>query len=291
MKKLIMWFSAGLCSSALLFAACNKKETVEVDNETQSAVDNAIADQEYMAVMPTVQSHAINTKGTGAQGSKGYSRCDTLTLIAGDTLWGSPGHIDPTYTMNISNAACSMTMPDGRFRQGILWVHLTDPVRTVGSRMIIKMLNYRAGLVSYKCDSMVVTTVALSRDVQKFNIKLVNGVCQNNNWTITYALDRDITFYPNGTGNNPDAVTHIAGTASGVNRQSRKFSVYIPAATPLVKYRSCEYISSGVMELTPEGYATRTIDYGYSISPAPSGGCDEDASFAVNGNTVAFKLK
>jgi hypothetical protein len=32
---------------SLFFAGCRKKQTVEVDNETQSSVDNAVADQEY----------------------------------------------------------------------------------------------------------------------------------------------------------------------------------------------------------------------------------------------------
>lgn len=289
MRKILLSLTALSFTTLLILTACSKKETVEVDNETQSAVDNAIADQEYMAVVPTVQSHAINTKGTRAQG-KGYSTCDTLTLISGDTLWGTPGHVDPTYTLNISNQACAQTMPDGRFRLGALQIHLTDPVKTPGAMMIIKMLNYRAGLVTYNCDSMVVTTVELSPTVNKFNVKLVNGVCKNSNWTINYRLDRTITFYPKGNGSS-DPVTYIYGTASGTNRQRRNFTVSIPEATPLVKYRSCEYISSGIMDLTPEGFATRSIDYGYSISPAVYGGCDEDASFTVNGNTVAFKLK
>jgi hypothetical protein len=58
-----------------------------------------------------------------------------------------------------------------------------------------------------------------------------------------------------------------------------------------VKHNSCEFISGGIMTLTPEGFETRTIDYGYSVSPNPANGCDEDASFNVNGNTIAFKLK
>lgn len=289
MKKFFLFLFTLSFSSLLVFTACNKKEVVEVDNETQSAVDNAIADQEYMAVAPTVQSHAINTKGTSGQG-KGYGPCDTLTLISGDTLWGTQGHVDPTYTMNINNQACSQTMADGRFRQGALSVHLTGKIKTPGTMMIVKMLNYRAANVSYRCDSMVITTVELSPTIQKFNVKLVNGVCQTNNWVIKYRLDRTITFYPKGNGAS-GPVTYIYGSSAGTNRQSRTFAVSIPEATPLVKYSNCEYISGGIMDLTPEGFATRSIDFGYSISPAVYGGCDEDASFTVNGNTVAFKLK
>lgn len=279
----------------LFFTACHKEEKVEVDNETQSAVDNAVADQEYMAVVPATNAHAINTKGVGGQG-RVAARCDTLTKISGDTLWGQPGHVDPTYTMNISNNACALTMADGRFRNGALLVRLTGKIKVPGSKMIIKMLNYKAGGVGYACDSMVVTTLASTSLYASFNVILYKGVCTsqnpNNPWTIKYALNRTITLYPHGLdGLGNDNETHVYGTSSGTNRANRDFTVDIPQGSPLVKKGSCEFISSGVMSLTPDGFATRTIDFGYSISPAPSGGCDEDASFTVNGSTVAFKLK
>jgi hypothetical protein len=283
------------CLVVFLLSTCHKEEKVEVDNETQSAVDNAIADQEYMAVTPAVNSHAINTKGVGAQ-SRIAARCDSLTKISGDTLWGMPGHVDPTYTMNISNGGCAFTMPDGRFRNGALSVRLTGKIKVPGSKMIIKMLDYKAAGVKYACDSMVVETLESTGLSIKFHVQLVNGVCTgqnpNNPWTIKYSLNRTITLYPRGTdGLGADPTIMVYGTSSGVNRAGRAFSVNIPASTPLVKKGSCEFISSGVMELTPEGFATRSIDFGYSISPAPYGGCDEDASFTVKGSTVAFKLK
>src|SRR4051812_39617548 len=40
--------------------ACSKKETMEVDNETQSVVDYAIADQEFMGLVSAACKSAIN---------------------------------------------------------------------------------------------------------------------------------------------------------------------------------------------------------------------------------------
>ena len=295
MKKSLKAIAILSCLTLLFFTACHKEEKVEVDNETQSAVDNAVADQEYMAVVPATNAHAINTKGVGTQG-RVAARCDTLTKISGDTLWGDPGHVHPTYTMNISNNACALTMADGRFRNGALMIRLTGKIKLPGSKMIIKMINYKAGGVSYACDSMVVTTQASNALYTSFNVILYKGVCTsqnpNNPWTVKYALNRTITLYPHGLdGLGNDNVTQVYGTSSGTNRADRDFSVNIPQASPLIKKGSCEFISGGIMELTPSGFATRTIDFGYSISPAPYGGCDEDASFTVNGSTVAFKLK
>jgi hypothetical protein len=187
-------------------------------------------------------------------------------------------------------------MADGRFRTGALSIRLTGKIKNPGSKMIIKLLNYKAAGISYTCDSMVVTTVASNSLYTSFNIQLINGLCRsqnpNNPWDIKYTLNRTISLYPRGTsGTSSDPATFIYGTATGTNRNGRDFTVSIPQATPLVKLGSCQYISQGIMELTPQDFATRTIDFGYSISPAPYNGCDEDASFTVNNSTVAFKLK
>lgn len=275
------------------FFGCHKKETVTVDNETQSAVDNSLADQEYSELPGTANDHAINTKGTGATRDARMiaAPCNSLTLISGDTLFGLPGHVHPTYTLDISNTNCGTTMPDGRTRTGQLKITLTGRIRKPGSQMIIKMIGYNVTLpmgtstanVSYSCDSMVVTTLD-SSIYTKFNVKLINGVCLwGSGKIIKYSSDRVVTNYPKGNPINTDPVTEVYGTSNGVNRDARAFSVVIPQSTPLVKHKSCKYIDKGIFDLTPDGFKTRTVDFG-------NGTCDNNATFTVNGNTVAFTL-
>ena len=281
------------CIVSLSFVGCHKKETVEVDNETQSAVDNSLADQEYSEIPGSVNDHAINTKGTGAtRDARIILPCDSLTKISGDTLWTSPTHVNPTYTMNISNANCGTTMPDGRTRTGKVEITLRGKIRKPGSKMLIKMIGYNVILpmgtttanISYSCDSMVVTTLDSSALFTKFNVKLYNGVCL---WgagkVIKYSSDRTITTYPKGNPINTDPVTEVFGTANGINRDAKAFTVVIPQSTPLVKHRACKYIDKGIFELTPDGFKTRIVDFG-------NGTCDNKATFTVNGNTVAFTL-
>jgi hypothetical protein len=62
----------------------------------------------------------------------------------------------------------------------------------------------------------------------------------------------------------------------------------VPSNSPLTKRANCQFISSGILNLTPEGFKTRTVDY---TSGTGKDACDDDATFSVNGNTVAFKLK
>jgi hypothetical protein len=271
------------CMAALIIAGCKKHETTQVDNETQSSVDNAIADQEYSAVVPTVNNHAIYTKGAGTNGRLMASPCtDSLKFVSGDTSDFIPNVI---YTLNITSGTTVCTpMPDGLTRTGTLSIRLTGKIKQAGSQMIIKMLGYKKETIGYSCDSMVVTTIASTTLSTTFNVKLINGICQSPNWVIKYSSDRTVTHYPHGNPYGTDPVTEVYGTASGTNRQNLAFSVNIPSSTPLIKHKSCAFIDKGIMQLTPAGYNTRTIDYG-------DGTCNDDATFSVNGNTIAFKLK
>jgi hypothetical protein len=270
---------------------CKKKETVEVDNETQSSVDNAVADQEYASIVPTVQNHAINTKGTGTSGkfmSGAASPCDTL-------FWKNRGTADttvvngkyvnaPVYELNLTTN-CANSFNDGKVRTGKWIIRVTAPLKNAGSQMIIKMENHKTnGFITYSCDSMIITTIASNSLVTSYNVKLINGVCQTSSWTIKYSSDRTFSHYSKGNPTGTDPVTEVYGTSNGVNRQGRAFTVNIPQASPLIKHKACQYIDKGVLTLTPEGFRERTVDFG-------GGTCDDDATFTVNGNTVAFKLK
>ncbi len=269
----------------LVFQSCSKKATLQVDNETQSVVDNAIAEQEFMAIVPASQQHAINTKGTGALGKSQATPCDTLVKISGDTLWGKVGNVDPIYHLNISNNACSLTLPDSKTRTGLLSIRLTDKLKNPGAKMIIKMLNYKANNLDYGCDSMIVTTISSNTLFTSFNVKIVNGtVKQGTNWTVKYNLDRTLTNYPKGNPIGTEPYISIYGTANGINRHGKPFTASISEATPLIKHKNCQYIDKGILELTPDGFKLRTVDYG-------NGACDDGATFLVNGNTIAFKLK
>ena len=73
-----------------------------------------------------------------------------------------------------------------------------------------------------------------------------------------------------------------AHDANGVNRNGKAYDIKI--TKPLIKRFGCSYIESGIVELTPEGLSTRTIDYG-------DGTCDNKAKLTINGNSFDFTLK
>jgi hypothetical protein len=291
MKKSIFLVLAISGLALALFNSCKKKDTSEVDAESRSAIDNAVADQEFTAIVPAANAHAINTKGTGANSGVIIAACDTLHKISGDTSFGIIGHVDPIYELDMSTMNCGNSFSDGKVRSGKWRIKLNGKIKVVGTRMRIDLLSYKAGGINYSCDSIVVKTVAFSSASTKFEVRVYNGKCSTSAYEIKFNSNRTITHYPKGDGNSTDPSAEIYGTADGVNREGRTFTANIPATTPLIKKKSCQYIQSGILTLSPEGFKERTVDYGYSISPNPANGCDEDASFTVNGNTIAFKLK
>jgi hypothetical protein len=182
--------------------------------------------------------------------------------------------------------ACANSFTDQKLRTGKWQILITGPLKLAGSQMIIKLLNHKASSISYACDSMVVTTVNSSTFATSYNVKLINGVCTGaaTPWVIKYSYNRTYTYYRVGNPANTLPVLECYGTANGVNRQGRAFSVNIPQTSPLIKHKACQFVDKGIMELTPDGFKTRTVDYGNGV-------CDDNATFTVNGSTVAFKLK
>lgn len=280
-KKLVFsLFVIGTLAISTTF--CKKKSTGSIDNESQSILDNALASQEFMSIIPIFHQLAINTKGTGTQNVKTTTTCDTLSRLSGDTLFGSTNHKDPVYTANLGSGLCGQARPDGKERSGVLNIRLGNKIKTPGTRTIIKISQYRVGDLMYSCDSIVLITLNSTSLVTTFQVKVVNGLCKTDLWAIKYSCD--FTLNHHTAASISDSYVSVYGQASGRNRTGKTFSVSIAATTPLLKYLNCPYFNSGIEELTPEGYGNRTVDYG-------NGDCDNKASFSVNGNSIAFNLK
>lgn len=276
MRK-INFLSVLLIASSIVFIGSCKKNTKEVDTETQSVVDNAICEQEFMQIQPTTNNLAIKTKGTSAQ-RVAAGGCDSLVFLSGDTTYATANH--PTYEYDYGT--CSLANIDGVIRTGKLWVRFIGRPNTAGSKTIIKLINYKInGAITYACDSIVVTTTSNSVATKKWNVQIVNGSCTGTGWTIKYRSNKDITLSTNSTIALNDDVLSVTGTADGTNRDGRNFNVVI---TGITKPANCKHITSGTLKVTPQDFSERTVDFG-------SGSCDDDATFTVNGQTIAFKLK
>ena len=286
MKKSIIISSIIIVSSIITLNSCKKK--TEVDNESQSVVDNAICEQQFMSIQPVV-----NDKGITQSGIKRTTSNETWTILGAINT--------PSVTNPGPNDTTDVLAPIGEYDNGPVTFQLTylsnyvgnDGIGRTGSLNITTLKRWSAtnntvtvDLVGFKVNGITYSgTVKITKsNTTSVTVEVINGHCSDGSWNIDYAGTKTLT--QTGGQNTPlieaDDVYSITGNSTGVNREGRAFTTNITNA--LVKKSNCKYISSGSLDLTPDGFKTRTVDFG-------SGTCDDDATYTVNGQTISFKLK
>lgn len=277
MKNKIILSGLILSLSSILFNSCKKK--TEVDNETQSVVDNAICEQQFMAIHPV-----INEKGINEAGIKRINACETFSVISGDTTDANGDKVydngPVTFQIDYGNTGC--LSPDGvSLKTGKINITSSKRWSAYNNPVTINLVGYNIGTINYSGQ------ITINRlDSVTLTVDVVNGHCSNGSWDIDYACSKTVKQIGGYSTKNTEAddIFALYGTSSGKNREGRNFTTSISSSNPLVKKSACKWISSGALDLTPEGFKTRTVDFG-------NGACDDDATFTVNGQTVSFKLK
>jgi len=287
MKKLAYTLTALMIGAAVFFAC--KKDKKEVDNETTTVSDNALAEQEFMRIGPAVSERAVSTPGVkkliGGGNNMILTSCAVQTFT-GDTLVDSTGtYINtsnlPTITLDWGSG-CTDPNGDHVVRSGKLSASFTKQYNKVGSVITITLTDYVANNVSYS--GTVIIEKKAGGNNPSFRTQVINGVCLDNGKRIEWACDKTTTYtagYDTPSDPNDDIIS-ITGSSSGKNREDRTFNVAIKNA--LEKKASCQYISKGTLEITPDGLKTRTVDFG-------NGTCDALGTFTVGGNTFTFTMK
>jgi len=279
MKKTVIFSLLIAASSILLLDSCNKKKK-EVDNETQSVVDNAICEQQFIAIQPVV-----NQKGINQAGIKKINACESWIILGaiGTPSVTSPGPQDTadvnsdglydngpvTFQIDYGTTGCSGG--DGIVRTGKINITTAKRWSVLNNTVTVDLVSYKYGNVTYS------GSITISRpDSLTLTSTITNGHCTDGSWNIDYSGTKTIK---KTAGADEYSIT---GNSSGKNREGRNFTTNITSA--LVKKGSCKFITSGVLELTPDGFKTRTVDFG-------NGTCDDQATFTVNGQTVTFTMK
>lgn len=251
---------------ALTINSCKKEEP---DTETQSAVDNNICETEFTKMMPRVNDFGINE-----QGVKGM-RAACPTIISPDTV-ASPGW-PRRMVIDYGTTGCVDTI-DGKLRKGQIICDFSNRWSIIGSYVKITLVNFTVNGITYACDSIKIIHSAFAA----YTTKVFKGVCQNPSWRLEWECNRTLTQTAGFGDFDPyNDVFSFTGSANGKNREGKTYTVNV--TTPVVKRSSCSWIESGKVELTPEGLATRTVDFG-------NGTCDKKATLTINGNTFSFDM-
>jgi hypothetical protein len=276
MKRILFASAIAVTVIGVTFTSC-KKETP--DTETQSAVDNNICEAEFGKSMTTINGFAIKENGikTMMDAAEVMSGSPTIIVDPADTLDGFP----VTMTVDYGNAPGIQDAVDGKFRSGKIVCVFSDNWRNIGSYVNVTLVNYMVEGSTYGCDSMKITHDAANG----FTHQIFKGRCSNPSWANTLQWEGVRTFNQTagvGTPLDPmDDVYSLTGNATGVNREGKGYTVSI--SVPVVKSTACSWIQSGRVDITPDGLATRTVDYGNGI-------CDPQATLTINGNTFTFTM-
>ena len=265
MKKVLMWGTMALMAVSLLFTSC--KRTSDTDTDTSSAEDQSQGEMIYDQVYKQVDESA-NTKGLQKGG---------YPVITVDSL------VTPK-TMRIYYGDSNYLCNDGSYRRGTILVSWTGRYRAQGTVISIGFSDF------YQNDNKVEGTKTVTNNgrnaagLLNFSI-VVNGkiTCADGR-THTWNSNRTRTWISGETTLiSSDDVYEISGNTNGVNRNGLSYNATI--TKNLKVDLSCEWrITSGIIEITPEGKSMRTIDFG-------NGACDRLITVSMNGKSKTIERR
>lgn len=275
MKKHILLTTTCIAACAIALLHGCKKETADTD--IYAALDNSVADASFSDLQSVVNQQAA------ANGFAGFTAFATYGKIADDcptTTFSEPlGTFPNTMTIDFGTGCTSYL---GINRSGKVMATFTGPYATAGTVITITTDNYYVN--GNKVEGTKTVTNSGLNDAGNivFDIIVTDGL-------ITLATGETISWdaartreWVEGAGTpeiEDDAYLISDGTgadyaASGINRNGTPFTAHI--AEPLRKELDCLWITSGVLEVTPDGLLTRSLDYG-------DGACDDQATLTIGG--------
>jgi hypothetical protein len=270
--KRILTSAVLLLSAALVFNGC-KKDT-PADTETVTATDNSICENEFMRLLPTVNSIAVDEQGVHRNGS-GTHVLNTCPMVSvPDSLQAYPRHLYIDYGTGCTDPV------DGKVRKGQIICTLDRPWDSLGAVITIAFDTFFVGAIQFEG-----TTVLTRTGPASFHKSVQQGHCHKGGatpWDIYFDAERDFTFTSGANSSSQTQIVTISGSNSGTDRNGTTWTSNI--TTPIVRDMSCTWLTKGVIEITPSGKSMRTVNFG-------DGTCDNKATIAIDGNTFEFTMQ
>jgi hypothetical protein len=251
----------------LSLAACRKDKDEPDDLDYTSASDNARAEDYFNDMLSeadnAAKDHDLRSMDDG---------CEPVVTI--DT-------VAMPHTMLIDFGTVNCTANNGRLRRGKILVTFTGPYRAIGTVITITPQDY---YVNNNHVEGVKTVTNMGPDADGhtyFNVQVDGTITAGDgSWTSQHHATRVRTWVEGESTITPfDDVYLITGSGNGVNRNGVAYTLTITQALRIAI--GCPWITAGKLELTPDGHATRYVDFG-------SGSCDPNVTVTVNGVTFNF---
>jgi hypothetical protein len=270
MKNCYYLFAAAL----VLLAGCGRWR--ELQGGWQSEKDNALVQELFDDIYRQVDDESQQ------EDSLRSPVCPAVSVV-----FGGPTVFPATLSLDFG-AGC--LGPDGRNRSGSISAVYSGPWRQAGTTISLSLDQYRVNGYLVEGNILIINNglnlnnqLTYTLDIQNGRITDPDGamITYSSTRTYTWVEGQATTFASHGLAGIEDDVYLIQGTANGVNREGRAFSVSTP--TPLRRELDCRWIVSGVLQVTPQGFDPRTLDFG-------NGSCDNQATASVAGYSIDIYL-
>lgn len=264
-KKILSTVAVAL-TIGIFATSCEKTKTSDIlDTDTSSATDNSTADNAFSGIFKSV-SETTDTSSSLRSG------CPTVTIASAGAL----GTFPKTVTIDYGTVGCND-------KKGKIIANLSGPFRDSGTVITVTTDAYFHGLNQIDAGTHTITNNGTVAGHKSLSIDVAGAVITGPTGTANWATNRTLQWVAgDATPFIPaDDVYLISGQSTGTNVKGVTYTASI--GTPLRVAVACKWIEAGVITLTPNGKAARTIDFGTT-------GCDNDATVTIAGNTINVKM-
>ena len=267
MRKFILWTVI-----ASFFFSCDPDQ-IETITDVDSTTDHSSAQSEFDDVI-TVVEQALQERRLFQKTNDIDSLCAEITGNQNDSL-----------IIDFGEGGC---FHKGRLRKGRLLIHYTGPYLRAGTVVSTTLENYEVNGVRIE-GKEIVTNQGMNDEGQwRFKVEVINGQLTYPTGEIaTWESTRFRMLIDEGTSLLFDGTYAIYGTATGINRSGRAYTVSIDETTPLIIHIPCALTTrlpqEGILTIIPDGLTPRVIDYG-------DGECDTSISVSVDSKSIQLDL-
>ena len=257
----------GLLIGGVSLTSCKKEDPNLISSE-----NNALADAAFNhigSVMDTEVTYAEDQTGTNKTSSVLSSEHDTCATVTW-SLSSDQSYVD-TVWIDYGNGGCEW---QGRTKTGKILITQDGKRSSIGTTTKIELIDFTIDEYAVEGTKTVERT-ATEWSVGNFNgtdhVVVTGAKITNPDETAEFSWSSD-RIHKGGLVDG-EWVVLVEGTIDGINTQGTAFT--ITTGSPLKFKLFCPRIVSGVLNLTPAGMDTRSIDYG-------DGTCDLKATVTID---------
>ncbi|PCJ28047.1 MAG: hypothetical protein COA97_01870 [Flavobacteriales bacterium] len=260
MKRL---FIILIVAIATVFISCSKSSDRDEDTTTNSCVDYAMGQSAVYDVFKIVHQAANSSKGIAL-----INLLDTTSLFGCDTLIIDTTSNPMTIIIQF-NGTCT---GNNIIRTGSITATFSSKYDVLGCTTTINFSNYTYKGYTVGTGTIAYTYTGLAGSSPTYSYVINNVQIASNNKVMAFSGNQNLIIsVGEATTTTTDDTYTISGSASGYTFAGNEFTATID--TDLTLLGNCEWVSTGMVTVTPENKNPRILNFG--------SGCDDKATVII----------